>query len=140
MTASTLRMMSYDDYNPDEMAKVVTRAVRMLNKHKGEFDSIVVRGVSGLMIGAPVALKMGKPLLVVRKPNELRHTSVPIANHVRSGDRYIILDDFVSSGVTARSIAYAMKKDRPKAQLVATYMYQSNQYLTSSDPAFLMRG
>lgn len=64
-----------------------------------DFDSIAVRGVSGLVMGPIVAHVMDKHLIVSRKEDPTGHSirTVEMSEYSR---RYVILDDFVSSGDT----------------------------------------
>ncbi len=101
-----------------------------LNAHASEFDSIVVRGVSGLLVGSPVALAIDKPLVIVRKPNEDCHDSREIVNAEALGTRYIFLDDFISSGTTLKACCEAIKDYAQEHKFVppsrvASYLYEN---------------
>lgn len=115
-------MMNYNSYPPNKLQSIVQRTVKDLTPHAGEFDVIAVRGVSGMVVGAPVSITMGKPLVVVRKENELAHSG-PIANNTYAvhGTRYLILDDFVAMGTTVREIMFML--DDYRMILAGTYMY-----------------
>jgi adenine/guanine phosphoribosyltransferase-like PRPP-binding protein len=84
--------------------RLIPRAAKLL---KGvEFDAIAFRGMSGCLFAAPLALRLGKSLLMVRKPNQ-SHTY-----RIVEGDKlartYIIVDDFISTGETMREIVKAL--------------------------------
>lgn len=65
------------------------------------YDSIVVTGISGVMVGAPVSLALRKPLVVVRKETDDSHHGAGIVEgYAAIGDRYLFLDDFISTGKT----------------------------------------
>lgn len=77
---------------------------------KYSFDAIAVRGVSGLLIGPALALELDKTLIVVRKPGDHKpifdggsHSGYTIEGDI-SASRYVIVDDCVSSGTTAKEI------------------------------------
>lgn len=96
--------MIYSGNGLDDLAQTVRKATEDIRPHRREFDSIVVRGLSGILVGSTVALRLRKPLIVVRKECELEggnsHASGLVENRGRVGDRYLWLDDFVSSGTT----------------------------------------
>jgi adenine/guanine phosphoribosyltransferase-like PRPP-binding protein len=58
---------SYAERTFRDLDLCVEQTRRDLEPHKHKFTSIVVTGISGLSVGAPVALALKKPLVVVRK-------------------------------------------------------------------------
>lgn len=93
--------MIYDSRSHlDNLAGVVDTAVKFLRPRKRHFDSIVVRGQSGVIVGSPVALRLRVPLVVVRKPNDSTHSMYQVINGDNVGFRYLFLDDFISTGAT----------------------------------------
>ena len=85
----------------DDLNETVDNAVVLLRRRKQRFDSIVVRGMSGVIVGSPVALRLKVPLVVVRKPDEGSHAGDDrIINVKNIGERWVFLDDFVSTGRT----------------------------------------
>lgn len=93
--------MHYNNYSPADVRAEVEAAVAALSGV--EFDTIAVRGVSGMMVGVPLSLELGKPLVVVRKPEERAHSSM-LANGRHLGSSYIIVDDFKATGDTMRAV------------------------------------
>jgi hypothetical protein len=95
---------------PSTRRSVIDRTKAALAKL--HFDAIAVTGLSGLLVGSIVAMEMDKPLIIVRKRGEERHT-LNECEGVFGGETYIILDDFVSSGATIfrieRKVAAAAK-------------------------------
>lgn len=69
----------------------------------GDFDAIACRGTSGLLVGPMLAHKFDKHLIVIRKSTENSHSSrlIECDDTVR---KYIIVDDFASSGATIEAI------------------------------------
>jgi adenine/guanine phosphoribosyltransferase-like PRPP-binding protein len=84
------------------LTEAVKRTSYALHRRRHKFDSIVVRGVSGLLIGSPVALKTGIPLVIVRKPGENRHDSYSTIGEESIGTRCVFLDDFRCVGETEK--------------------------------------
>jgi adenine/guanine phosphoribosyltransferase-like PRPP-binding protein len=107
-----------------DLRAVVERAITHLSQHADEFDSIAVRGMSGVLVGSPVALHLDKPLIIVRKPGEQRHSPDLVINKHNAGRRFLFLDDLISTGETRREVGRAL---RP-AMEVATYLYQYDYY------------
>jgi orotate phosphoribosyltransferase len=127
----------YNGYRDEtkDLAELVARAVLLIKPHTYEFDSIVVTGVSGLIVGAPVALALGMPLVIIRKQDEQAHTSLnPGIGLI--GYRYLFLDDFMSSGATRNRVATTVNADwektnwinSSKPEMVAEYFYCHGVY------------
>lgn len=74
----------------------------------------VYRGVSGACMAWPLSYRLKIPVVAVRKPGEASHGYDPDDEGVISGDgdlcRYIIVDDFISSGATIRAIINRIDK------------------------------
>jgi hypothetical protein len=119
-----------------DLEKIVRKTCKVLRQHLDEFDVIVVQGMSGVIVGAPVSLRLKKPLVVVRKEfeNTQCHSSDPIVNsnalRERGGIRWVFLDDFTCMGVT-RSRCAAMLKQEASVMFDAPayagcYLYRDN--------------
>jgi adenine/guanine phosphoribosyltransferase-like PRPP-binding protein len=114
-------MMSYNDY--ENLAEVVERIVQELRVRRKEFDSIAVRGVSGLIVGGPVSIALNLPLIVIRKPGEESHSSGhTITNKKKPVEKVLFLDDFQATGDTERAVAEGLKSITP-GHLVLCYFY-----------------
>lgn len=100
---------------PHDLRERIKLAKRALKYHT--FDAIAFRGMSGAMIGPSVALELEKTFILVRKPNDNTHSE-----HLVEGDlgarRYVILDDFISSGRTQEAIVNAIYEVAPKAKCI----------------------
>jgi hypothetical protein len=77
-------------------------------------DVLACRGISGALVGSGISLLTGKPLIIVRKEAENRHSNLAVEG-VMGPDfiHYLIVDDFICSGETAQAIIRAMHIDRP---------------------------
>jgi adenine/guanine phosphoribosyltransferase-like PRPP-binding protein len=117
----------------------VEQTLRTLKVHKDDFDAIIVRGISGIVVGAPVALIMGKTLVVVRKEDESSHDQT--GNVIGKGDlnatsRLLFLDDLISSGSTRRECERAIapveheneEYNEEFGRVVAYYVYERDTY------------
>jgi adenine/guanine phosphoribosyltransferase-like PRPP-binding protein len=122
-------MLHYDSSRGlSDLAETVQKTIRALVPHLGEFDSIAVQGTSGLLIGAPVALKLDKALVIVREDAELQcWHSHDVENAANAGERVLFLDDQISSGATLRDVKDKLAK-HTHGQVTATYLYQYDEY------------
>lgn len=73
-----------------------------------DFDSFVVMGTSGMIIVDRISRAMGKPFAVVRKEGDGSHSYTPIEGTV--GQKWVFLDDFVSSGETFMRVCKQIAK------------------------------
>lgn len=114
---------------PKMRAATIKRTVRQLKKHADKFDAIAVCGVSGMLIGVPVADKLGKPLIVVRK-GDVSHSGLRVEGSLEG--RYIIIDDLVCTGSTILTIVSSIKTQHNQyAECVGIYLYWGRVYSTN---------
>lgn len=103
--------MIYDyDHTLDDLADKVAQTVADLRPLGRKYDAIVVRGMSGVLVGVPAALRLRKHLMVVRKPGESTHDNRRIINY-SPGKRWIFLDDFTNTGETLKRCQEAMSDE-----------------------------
>lgn len=107
-----------------DLRETVIECVRRLEPKKHCFDSMIVRGVSGLAVGAPVALAIERPISVVRKATESSHGWGPVVGPADIGARWIFFDDFSSSGETEEAVQIAIRQTCPPARQVASFFYR----------------
>ena len=98
--------------------------------HETTVEAIAFRGMSGALIASPVAVRLQKSLILVRKPNDGSHSSYKVESCKVEPKNYVILDDFVSSGKTANAIIKAIKLVAPKAKylgvLQVSYLHKNS--------------
>ena len=93
-------------FDPKALRETVNRLSRAIPYYMDALkaDAIAVTGKSGISVAFAALMEVNFPLIVVRKRGETTHGS-PIEG---SGDvdvrRYLVLDDFVSSGNTVVEI------------------------------------
>lgn len=117
--------MIYHDgsHDFDGLDEVVNRVVEKLRRHRGKFDAIIVTGLSGQCVGFPAALRLKKPLVVLRRDNDPAHGSyVPMVNEQYARGRVLFLDDFISAGSTRTRCDTAVRDMH--GQLVGQYLYR----------------
>ena len=102
---------------PDVFQQVVDRFI--VEIEEDNVDAIVSIESRGFLFGAPLAYKLGMPLIPVRKPGKLpaEHMSVEYSleygtsqldihnDALKSGDRVVIMDDLLATGGTAVATA-----------------------------------
>ncbi len=145
----------------DDRASTIRFAFDKLRKYRDHFDAIAVRGVSGLVIGSILADRLGKHLLVVRRQSDIKavgigwkddtareqYTQACHSKMLVEGPldwtplaRYIVVDDFTSSGNTLKWIHEAIGT---RAQHVNTFLYAPNSFLfhdTHGEPTWTTPG
>ena len=99
------------------LRKRIKMAVKVVKKKRLNFDSIAFRGMSGAMLGTPLALRLNKQIIMVRKSTRSTHSSFMIEGFKQS-KQYLIVDDFVSNGNTVRAIMEKVRRISPKAKCI----------------------
>jgi orotate phosphoribosyltransferase len=95
----------------------INKSIEMI-KHSGqEFDVIAYRGASGAITAAIIGHEMRKPLVLVRKPEDKGHSYLKIEGP-EDFKRYLIVDDFMSSGATYEAIRQALRDHCPAAECI----------------------
>ena len=93
--------------------------------------AIVMRGISGMSVGFPLAAQYGCPYVVQRKNGEDCHSG-PVVGAIPDGNggTVVIIDDFVSSGETLVHMINAIRKgnenrgQRPWGGAILVLLYQ----------------
>jgi adenine/guanine phosphoribosyltransferase-like PRPP-binding protein len=88
---------------PGQLGKCVSAASKVLERYKDKYDTLAFAGISGAIIAPPLALKMGKELIAVRKASDKCHSSYRVEGY-DDVNNYIIVDDFIDTGATVRRI------------------------------------
>jgi hypothetical protein len=120
-----LRFATYSSRMIDDPAGIAEE-LRLASIETGiEFDTIVGRGSSGMLIVPLVAQILGKKWFIVRKDEEVQSSHDSSCKWMGDlGNRWIFLDDFCSSGQTFRKVRDGVKA----AVKEATASYQSFGY------------
>lgn len=92
-----------------------------------DFDTIVGTGLSGSLVVPALARKLGKHWAVVRKPGVSSHSGERVCEGTL-GERWLFVDDFVSSGATLERVKAAIRNWARSCghatQYVDTWEYQ----------------
>lgn len=93
------------------------------------FDAIAFTGLSGSVIAGAVGLAMDKYLYCVRKDGENRHSGYQCEGP-GTGLRYVIIDDFISTGSTLRRIRNMVSAHTDNAaQCVGAYLWRDDRLI-----------
>ncbi len=84
-----------------------------------DFDTVAFRGMSGAFLGPIIAADMHKKMILVRKPEDSTHSPLKTEGN-SSAKRYVIVDDFISSGRTRTAIVDAVYDFAPRAKYLGT--------------------
>jgi adenine/guanine phosphoribosyltransferase-like PRPP-binding protein len=99
---------------PDRMKKLRPVIRKILAKY--EFEAIAFRGLSGALLAMPIAMALNKSLIMVRKGEDNCHSKyLPVQGDLNT-KRYVIIDDFKSSGNTVEIIRKAVKDFASEAE------------------------
>lgn len=122
-------MLHYDTHRGlADLPTTVVKVTDVLRRHADEYDSIAVQGTSAIVVGAPVALALGKPLVIVREDEALRcHHSKDVENAANSGKRVLFLDDQISTGRTLKDVQRKIAI-HTRGVVVASYQYQYDEW------------
>lgn len=119
--------VDYFDEALDDLPSVIDRCRRALRDV--DFDTIVGTGFSGGIVIPSLAMAMGKKFVLIRKEgDDSHHGGGRLVGEL--GERWIFVDDFVSSGRTRerviQKIAEALDFDET-TMMVGQFMYQRGE-------------
>lgn len=98
---------------------------------KYDFQAIAFCGVSGALVAPLLAYKINKTLIVVRKiARESSHSMFAVEGDLNA-KRYLIVDDFISTGYTVRDIVEKVSIVAPSAKCIGCIQY--NQFFSQGD-------
>jgi adenine phosphoribosyltransferase len=122
-------------------------AVEQLAEHGSRFrgDGILAIESRGFILGAPLALALNLPLHLVRKRGKLPRAALSVryeleygfdhlelhADVIRSGGRYLIVDDVIATGGTAAAVAGVVAEQ--KATVAACLFLIELEFLRGRD-------
>lgn len=91
---------------------------------------LVFTGLSGQLVGIPLAHITNRPFAIVRQAPS-SHSYLKVEGYINV-TKYIIIDDFIESGKTIKTIIKEMTKAAPEAKCVGILLYeertQDNSY------------
>ena len=90
-----------------ERKEIIKETCKQLKASGLKYDAIAFRGMSGCLIAPAVADTLGKWLLMVRKGDDSTHSLEMLEGYVKA-KRYIVIDDFTSTGRTLTEMKQAL--------------------------------
>ena len=115
----------------------VKKAARDLKKQGFDFESIAFRGMSGAVLASPIALALDKTLILVRK-GENTHSRYAVEGDL-SGQKYIIVDDFIVTGETVRTIIKEIFKACPRCRCIGILELGDTRQVKNSKGYFKLK-
>lgn len=121
-------------FNKEAFKKTLFEAAKVARElQKDEatrFDAIAFTGNSGAIFAGALAVKINTNMILVRKPNESSHAGGAIVEGDDRDKRYLIVDDFISSGDTIKRIVREIKKVFPSKVCIGVleYLRQSGEH------------
>lgn len=120
--------------DPEKRKKIIDRAFETLQPEAHTFDAIAFRGMSGALVAVPLADKLGKNLMLVRK-GENCHSTFSVEGVL--SQRYIIVDDLICTGHTIRQILDTIKsvatQKETECKPVGLYLYWHTEIYYTDD-------
>jgi adenine/guanine phosphoribosyltransferase-like PRPP-binding protein len=89
--------------NVDEVIRDAKRSLRRV-----DHDTLVGTGFSGGLVVPMLARELGKNFVLIRKPRDNSHHSGQMVGLL--GERWVFVDDFISSGRTRDRVKRIVKK------------------------------
>lgn len=102
--------------------EAVAWCMRQIRSKKLEFDTIAVRGISGLAVGSILAYRLNVSLAVVRKEAS-RHSERKLEGW-GTANRVLIVDDVIASGGTV----HAIYEQFPQATIIGVLLYRDLEW------------
>lgn len=118
--------------NPKDLKETAEKVSELIKKYYPKADYIAVCGSSGNLIAGAVSIISRIPILLVRKENEKCHSyyTVEFQSNKKKTPKYVIIDDFISSGETINYIIKTIKSgidhsevNYPKFKLLGVVLY-----------------
>lgn len=111
--------------------KIIIETYAHLKRINLPYDALVCCGASGLMVVPQIAELLNKNVIFVRK-NEDRYSDFVVEGC--STRYYIIVDDLICSGNTARHMIKSIYAETPISQCLGIYSYMSEECAYKNNP------
>lgn len=90
-----------------------------------KYDTMIGTGMSGTVFAARMAPVMHKDFAILRKENDNSHMGAGLEGFV--GDRWLFVDEFISTGETLRRVVKFMSYHHPRSEFVGAYLYHHSK-------------
>jgi orotate phosphoribosyltransferase len=98
---------------PDAFREIIDFYTEFITSQIGlkNFDRIAAVPITGIPFASQIAYNLKKPFLYVRKGVKLQGRERRVEGVLVSGDRVLLIDDLVTTGVTLRKAAEAIRAE-----------------------------
>jgi orotate phosphoribosyltransferase len=98
---------------PDAFKEIIDFYTEQITSQIGlkNFDRIAAVPITGIPFASQIAYNLKKPFLYVRKNVKLQGRERRVEGVLVSGDRVLLIDDLVTTGVTLRKAAEAIRAE-----------------------------
>ncbi len=98
---------------PDVFRKIIDFYTEQITSQIGtkNFDRIAAVPITGIPFASQIAYNLNKPFLYVRKSVKLQGRERRVEGVLISGERVLLIDDLVTTGVTLRKAAEAIRAE-----------------------------
>ena len=127
-----MRSASYLEKPVYHQKKLITDARKHLKQFE-PYDALVGIGLSGALAIPLIAFKLEKRFCIVRKKKHSSHSYETLEGNVLSKDKWIFVDDMISSGKTFTRVCHHMQG---YSKCLGIYLYNENE-IVASDKADL---
>ncbi len=110
-----------DAFDHKKRQVAIDKCISIL-KAFSEDVGLVFTGLSGQLIGIPLAHTTNRPFAIVRQVPSY-HSCLKVEGYIHVS-QYIIIDDFIESGKTIKTIIKEMTKASPKAKCIGILLYE----------------
>jgi orotate phosphoribosyltransferase len=101
----------------DSIAQYVTREIGAKN-----FDRIAAIPLAGIPFASQIAYNLKKPFLYVRKGERLQGRERRVEGVLVSGDRVLLIDDLLTTGLTLKTAADAVRAEGGVVTAAAVFL------------------
>lgn len=94
--------------NGKRLKGIVEKSARLLQESGLNFDTIAIQGASGFLVGSPLAMVLGKDLMIIKKPGEKTNYRFGVMG-AGSNQKILLVDDCVDTGATLANMLNEIK-------------------------------
>lgn len=101
---------------PDILEMIAEEIAKILKKY--EFEKVACIELGGVPIATAVSLKTKKPLVIFRKEQKSYGLGGDMIGEIKEGERIAIVEDVITTGKSALSVAERVKKKGGKVATI----------------------
>ncbi|MCX8172275.1 MAG: orotate phosphoribosyltransferase [Archaeoglobaceae archaeon] len=101
---------------PDVLEMIADKISEILRKY--QFDKIACIELGGIPIATAVSLKTKKPFIIFRKEHKSYGIEEDLIGEVKEGERVAVIEDVITTGKSALSVAERVKKRGGKVAVI----------------------